>query len=233
MALPPGDIARLASTGLPVLCIDTCSILDIMRDPTRDTASPHEAEAALHLLGCVDSPPKLVALVCEQVRIELGEHIDRIEKEANHALQKLSARIAQVDAVAAEFGAIGTALSDHWQGHAFRARQRTERLIAASELVSGDAATADRALARVNKALAPARRGKESMKDCVVLETYLDAVAQLRSAGLMSRVVLLSSNTKDYTDESRHLRPELVSELAALNMEYAPNFGAARHLLQI
>jgi hypothetical protein len=179
----------------------------------------------------MDSPPRLVTLIGDQVRIELADHIDAIEEEAKTALEKLRARMARVDAVAAEFGAAGKALSDHWDGHSIRARMTTNRWIAASEIAPQSAAVAGRALTRVNKALAPARRGKESMKDCVVLETYLDVVTQLRAAGLASPVVLLSSNTRDYTDERRQLRPELVSELAALSMEYAPNFGAAKHLL--
>jgi hypothetical protein len=41
-AMSPQDVARIASLGLPVLCTDTCSVLDIMRDPTRDSARAHE-----------------------------------------------------------------------------------------------------------------------------------------------------------------------------------------------
>ena len=91
---------------------------------------------------------------------------------------------------------------------------------------------ASRAFLRLNQARAPARKGKDSMKDCVVIETYLDVAARLRAAGLKSKIVFASSNTKDYTGDTRRaLRPDLAEEFALLEMEYAPNLAAARHLL--
>ncbi|MFC5570806.1 PIN domain-containing protein [Lysobacter yangpyeongensis] len=233
MGLSRGEIARLTSQGRPILCIDTCSVLDIMRDPTRDTMLPRESQAALHLYECMTTHSSLVTLISDQVRFELAANIDAVEKETKAALEKLSARIARVDAIAAEFGATGAALTGHLADHSSRARSVTNRWVAACETAPQSADVANRALSRVNQALAPARKGKESMKDCVVLETYLEAVSRLRAAGLTSRIVLLSSNVKDYTDEGGRLRPELVSEFTALGMEYAQNFGAARHFLGV
>lgn len=46
----------LAARGTPVLCVDTCSILDVIRDPTRDTVNANDAEASVALVhalaGC-------------------------------------------------------------------------------------------------------------------------------------------------------------------------------------
>jgi hypothetical protein len=41
------DFARLAALGAPILCFDTCTVLDIMRDPTRETVRDHEQLAAV------------------------------------------------------------------------------------------------------------------------------------------------------------------------------------------
>ena len=70
------------------------------------------------------------------------------------------------------------------------------------------------------------------MKDCVVIETYMDVIAKIRDAGLTSKVVFASSNTKDYMGETgRILNPDLAAEFAKLSIEYAPNLAAARHFL--
>jgi hypothetical protein len=78
----------------------------------------------------------------------------------------------------------------------------------------------------------PLQSGKQSMKECVVIETYLDAVVELRKAGLKSPLVFVFSNIKDYAGETGTvLRPDLAAEFAALDMEYAPNLSAAKHYL--
>ena len=50
----PTGIAAWAAADVPILCFDTCSILDIVRDPTRDTARDHEARAALQLVEAME-----------------------------------------------------------------------------------------------------------------------------------------------------------------------------------
>ena len=70
------------------------------------------------------------------------------------------------------------------------------------------------------------------MKDCVIVECYLEVTGQLRRAGLSAPVVFVSSNTRDYhAPGSSHLAPDIAGDFGALQMEYAPNFGAAKHLL--
>jgi len=92
---------------------------------------------------------------------------------------------------------------------------------------------AGRAFARVRANVAPSTKGKQSIKDCVVIETYFDHVRRLRDAGDHARVVFLSSNREDYCEGrgSLALRPPLAAEFTALNMEFWPNFGAAKHAL--
>ncbi|KVD94543.1 hypothetical protein WI90_07765 [Burkholderia ubonensis] len=79
----------------------------------------------------------------------------------------------------------------------------------------------------------PAQKGKDSMKDCVVIETYLDAVKALRNSGLSSRIVFLSSNIKDYTGKESGglLNADLGKEFANLNIDYARNASQAKYLL--
>src|SRR6218665_1939229 len=77
-----------------------------------------------------------------------------------------------------------------------------------------------------------ARRGKESMKDCVIVEAYIEAASQLRAAGMTAPMVFASSNTKEhFAPNTRHLQGDIAADLAAVGIEYAPNWGAAKHSL--
>lgn len=70
------------------------------------------------------------------------------------------------------------------------------------------------------------------MKDCVIVEAYIEAASQLRAAGLTTPIVFASSNTKEYhTPNTRHLQSDIAADLGTVGLEYAPNFGAAKHIL--
>jgi hypothetical protein len=85
---------------------------------------------------------------------------------------------------------------------------------------------------RVVQAHAPSRKGKESAKDCLVVESYLEVAGELRSAGFIGRIVFASSNTDEYHDGgTKTLHAQLQADFGVLAIDYAPNFGAAKHSL--
>jgi hypothetical protein len=230
----PAEMARVAALQAPLLCFDTCTVLDIMRDPTRETARAHESQAALDLLAAIESGTKLIALMADQVGFEFGENAKAVEEEATKSLKKLRDQLARIDAVAAVFGGVGQTSVRHLDDHTARARAIVDRWMAAATPAKQQPDIASRAFVRLNQARTPAQKGKDSMKDCVVIETYLDIVAKLRSAGLTAKAVFVSSNTADYTGETRKtLKSDLAAEFAVLGMEYAPNLAAAKHFLGV
>lgn len=225
-------VQQVAAQGAPVLCADTCSILDVMRDPTRDDARVHNASAALDLVAKMEANGGLVGLLADQVQLELAPHLQSIQDEAKKQLKKLTERVDRVNSIAALFSPRVMVDLGHLTGHEVRARTFVDRWIGAALVVPQRPEVAGRAIARVIAPKAPARQGKDSTKDCIVIETYLDAIRALRAAGLQSKIVFLSSNTKDYTN-SQHggLHDDLKLDFQALNIEYAPNAGAAKHAL--
>jgi hypothetical protein len=227
-----GDIARVAALGAPVLCFDTCTVLDLMRDPTRESVRAHERQAALDLLEAMETGADLVALMAEQVGLEFRENAKTVEDEGVQALKKLRDQLARIDSVAAVYGGAGQTSLSHLDDHIGRARAVVDRWIEAATLAAQGPDIASRAWLRLNRSRTPASRGKDSMKDCVVIETYLDVVGELRAAGLDAKIVFVSANTKDYAGEpGTTLKADLAQEFAALSMEYAPNLAAAKHLL--
>lgn len=217
---------------LPALCVDTCSILDLMRDPTRDTARPRDRLIAIDLVTAAEAG--IVQLfMAEQVAIEFAEHDQPVQDEAKRNIKKLREQVERVDRLVAVLGGGGKLDLSHFDDHVDRARLLVGRWLARLEIVVPSAGAPGKAFARINAGIAPARRGKESSKDCLVYETLLEKAADLRASGITGPIVFLSSNTADYLTEGRSLKAEIAKEFEAFGIDYAPNVGAAWHALRL
>jgi hypothetical protein len=228
--VPSADLPAIVALNAPVLCFDPCAVLDIMRDPTRETIPDHEYQAAVDLLLAMETRNQLVSLAAEQVRSEFHDHVEEVAENATQALDSFCKKIARLDAVATIFGAVGRIHTGHIAGHVPRARAVVDRWMTAATTAPQSSNIVERTWKRVSRAQTPAKRGKDSMKDCIVIETYIEAISVLRSCGLTTKVVFVSSNKKDYTEHG-HLKDDLATELATIQMDYAPNMAAAKHHL--
>ena len=232
MSLSSQAVSRLVGLGSPVLCVDTCTVLDVVRDITRETVTTGDVNAGLTLLSMAEAGSGLIVLMAEQVTLEIASNVASVEQEAQAALQKFLAQAQRIHDVATAFGAQGNLQIHHLDGHVSRAKPVLDRWKQVAQAVPHNDGVASRAFRRVNEPRTPARRGKESMKDCVIVEAYIEAASQLRAAGLTAPIVFASSNTKVYfAPNTRHLQNDIAGDLAAVGMEYAPNFGAAKHSL--
>lgn len=232
MSFSSQEVSRLVGLGSPVLCVDTCTVLDVVRDITRETVTTSDVNAGLTLLSMAEAGSGLIVLMAEQVTLEIASNVASVEQEAQAALQKFLAQAQRIHDVATAFGAQGSLQVYHLDGHVGRAKPVLDRWKQVSQVVPHNDGVASRAFRRVNEPRTPARRGKESMKDCAIVEAYIEAASQLRAAGLIAPIVFASSNTKEYfAPNTRHLQSDIAGDLAAVGVEYAPNFGAAKHSL--
>lgn len=231
MALAPSDFVEIRVKGLPVLCLDTCAALDLLRDITRTDVNLNNLQAGLVLLASAENSG-LVVLIAEQARIELNQHVSAIQKGTADAILNHRNLAKKIDDIAKLYGAKGVTETSHLVGHDVRAKDVVDRLIAVAKPVTGSNVIAGKALLRVNLARTPSAHGKQSMKDCVIVETYLEAASELRTATFPGRIVFLSSNTKDYYEPmTNHIAPDLNAEFQPLAIGFAPNWSAAKHLL--
>lgn len=220
------------SSHAPILCLDTCAILDVIRDPARNDVYADHQEASLALLLEAESGLNLVAVVTDLVRSEFSERVDHVQEESARSIRRMREHIDKLDRLAALHGSPGKSNTEHWEGHVTRCRGVAERWLSVSAVASQTEQTELAAYRRAKELRSPARKGKESLADCTIIETYLDHIRKLRHSGVMSPVVFVSSNTRDYTDQLRGgLRDDIRNEFAAIDVEYAPNMGAARHKL--
>ena len=232
MTTSPSNLQHFVDLGAPILFSDTCSVLDLIRDPTRDTVQAHNRAAALEIVEAMESNAYLIGFLAEQVVLELNENRSSVEDEASKALKQLRDRMRRMDDVNKIFGGNGITRLSHFDDHVPRSIAILDRWISLSKISNASPGILALAFARVNKARTPARKGNQAAKDCLVVETYLQTARQLRELGLNTPFVFLSSNTRDYARETGNmLKADIQSDFDAVGMEYAPNFGAARHLL--
>lgn len=145
-------LSDIVARGAPVLCLDTCIILDIMRDPTRDNASTADRVAALSLLSAMETKNNLVGLLAAQVTIEFSEHVKPIEEEAERALSKLRDRLKRLDAINVALGGKGATDVSHYGDYVSRSKSIAEMLVAATAPVPQSDETTARAFKRLNEA---------------------------------------------------------------------------------
>lgn len=215
----------------PVLCADTCSILDIVRDPTREAFGTQDAKAALALLDAFDRG-HAHCMVAEQVRLEFAGHVEQVEAETARALSALQRRMQDIHQLSLTMGASGDLNLSALDGHAARSRMIAERFLASATTLPTGNDIVIAAFSRMMQTRTPARRGKDSFKDCIVVETYLAFAVELRSKGFSSPIVFVSSNTTDYMRDTRTtLAADIAAEFALSRIAFTPNFRVALHYL--
>lgn len=225
--MEPFDPAAIAAEGVPVLCIDTCSLLDIFPDPTRDDMRAHERRAEIDIAELLESGT-IACLVADQVGLEFAEHHLQISEEATKAVERLIERVGRVNDI---HGALRASVSSdlrHLTEIPAAARAVAQGILEASISVPRSDAAVVRAMNRVNLNRAPA---KDSIKDCLVVETYIDAIAALRAAGLQAGAVFLSSNTREYVSEARTVKEDILRDFDPQRIGYAANMAQARTML--
>ncbi len=191
--------AQVLATDVPVLFLDTCSILDVIRAPARGLLKCAEAATALHAMA-TDSPPRSRIVVGSFVPTEwasheqnvLGElnvHLDRMQKQAAHFHSLCTHLGLAVSFGAPQYPASGMAASLH---------DLSRRLLQAAVVLDRQHDTMSRAYDRVAVTRRrPCRKGGE-LKDCTIFEECLEMCRQLQAGGFTRKMVFCTSNTEDY-----------------------------------
>ena len=146
--MPLTNLAGILALSSPILCMDTCSILDFMRDPTRDEVQTHERFAAVTLLLAVETGTQLVALTAQQVAVELADNELEVWDEAVKVINQLKTTVAKIEAIDGVYGGAVTANLLHLDEHLLRAKQYKDRWVAAARTVSSPVDAAQRSWAR-------------------------------------------------------------------------------------
>ena len=228
--------AELTRADVPVLLLDTCTILDVVRAPIREQLGIHNIDAVHTLIGrAAAAPPAVSFVITEQVLQEFREHVDAVETKTRDALKKaadgLASILTRMQALSPD-DCIPGAVDLLSLGFPKKGRHLAEHIVQASFVLNDDhGEVIKKAWDRVRLAKPPATKAEQSMKDCLIVESCLRLAAILRSGGFSRNMVFATSNTKDYQQDCRSLHPVLREDFASTCLEYSSNWSAARHEL--
>jgi hypothetical protein len=229
-------VGRIGAAPAPVLLGDSCALMDITRDPTREKFSAGHARSTIRLVERAESkPPTLWLPLAAQVLTEIGDNRLGTLQGAEANLKKLEATVEHVRLLMSAFGVNTTAIIPRLveSGFADLTNGILTRYLDAGLHVEQPAEVANRAFARIAANLAPSRKAQQA-KDCAVIETYLHLTRQLRENKINVPVVFLTTNKNDYSapNHDASIHPDLAADFEAAELHYATNFQMAEHLLK-
>ena len=146
MISPDEAAAQLLAGEKPVVFVDTCSLLDLVRPPTREKFSADHAAAAVHLIEQAEAR-QLRIVIAEQSHLELGNHVDEVQAEGDGGLIKFDQQLAKILGIFAAFGIQGIDQPKPLSAFGFGAAARllVDRYVAAAAIVrTTDDATMNR-----------------------------------------------------------------------------------------
>jgi hypothetical protein len=215
------DLIRAA--GLPVLFADTCSLVDVIRAPTRPGELRGCVEAATELLAIATArPPGCLLVAASFVPGELLAH-------AGPEADNLRAHVARVDQEAEHLhgfcGLVGIVPSFSRPAYgslplADRLHDLSRGLLDCALRLDPDQDCIIRAHGRAATYTPPSRKGGE-VKDSTILEECLEVSRRLQAAAFGWKLVFCTSNRRDYCEAGSRLHPPLAVEFGAADLGFA------------
>lgn len=208
--------AQIKRAVAPVIFLDTCVLLDVVRAPRRN--APGNVEAATELLrGATRNPPTVYLVIGCPTPTEWHTHIDEVVQECENAVNSVDA----VSACCAFVGlsALGPLPAD-LPTLPDRLKALSKSLLDASILLDKDSEALSRAMDRIISAVKPARRGGQGAKDAAILEHAVSLVDALLVGGFAGSRAFVSSNTDDFA----------TAKITAIHPDIRPAFDPPRDI---
>ena len=219
-------VDRIVNGEQPILCLDTCAILDLARDPGRNEVTENEQLSSLSLLERVRRG-ELTSVTTETVHREYWQNAKKVREETEEGVlnilqygrdhpsrRKLTALVSIFDLhdpeleIAPETYAVASSfMSSQWLIYSIKLSE-TDFIIKQAKV-------------RDTNNLAPSHHAGNALADCTILETYIWFANQCRVQGLPmdKRILFVSSNKRDFTRFGR-LHVDIARSFTPLGMRY-------------
>lgn len=206
----------------PVIFIDTCSMLDIINSLHMSSLSEKYAISALELSKLHGSDIWLTT--SQNVMEEWNDNIDSVIAIMEREVLKIDRNVSSMLTVSntllnASYSLPRKISSLNISTHM---RSLSEAVLDTCLLLERKDDHTLRAMQRVRKNEAPARKGKPEPKDCEIVECFLELGQELRASGFSQELIFFTANKDDF-GTNRDLKQPLDSQFSALNAELINN----------
>lgn len=190
-----------------ILFFDTCAIFDIARVSNSETEWKLKADniKAFQKIISQSLNNEIVIVIAAQVLREIKDNekiiktgtrssFEKLQNNLSHALEILEILEIKLDKSFENFEKAG-------ESPTRKVKDNISILLDKATLIREDCSIVYAALERVRSGRKPAAGNKQSMKDCVIIETYLEFNRQLKKLPNQNQFpepIFISSNTKDY-----------------------------------
>lgn len=219
----------LTAANKNILVLDTCTLLDVIRSPFRDTMPI--VELALRIDSEIMAGTLPFSLVVPSLfHREWSDNLPTIRDELLKALEKHRFQSNMFQHLHRHLYGTPLLIPDVTT-FAFteKLEQTCDRILAASGVIEHQDQCDLRAMQRVRDKRAPSQKGKQSAKDCQIFEETLEIGRQLQARGLACKVVFASSNETDYGKTGMPF-PDIKADLDAIGGEFASSLNYAYHV---
>ncbi len=219
----------LTTANKNILVLDTCTLLDVIRSPFRDTMPIVELALRMDTELMAGTLPFSLVLPSLFDR-EWSDNIPTIREELFKALERHRSQSNNFQQLHRHLYGSPLLIPDVTTfAFAERLEQACDRIIAASGVIEHQDQCDLRAMQRVRDKRAPSQKGKQSAKDCQIFEETLELGRQLQARGMVRKVVFASSNETDYGKTGTPF-PDIKADLDAISGEFASSLNYAYHV---
>ncbi len=211
----------------PVIFLDTCIILDIIRVLHREEIDKKILESAKNLIRR-SKTANLWLITSEIVEIEWNNNIDTVIRELRSEIRKLEKNLLRLKSVLEDIFPETYIRYPDIKSYSLDIflRNLSEKLLKSSISFLNDDECLAKSTLRVIRNEAPASRGKSEAKDCMIIEHYLKISECLHKNGFSERRIFITSNNNDYGNPSNTKEP-LKQEFDRVGLEYVNNLSWA------
>ena len=192
-------VAVVLAADVPVLFLDTCSILDVIRAPARSLIGCVEAATELYAMATA-APPRCILIAGSFVPTEWLDHDQGVLADLIKHLDRMQDNASLFHSLCGHLGLpLGFGVPQYAaSGIAARLHDLSRSLRDTALVLDRHPDAIQRAYNRVAVTKRrPCRKGGE-LKDCTIFEEYLEACRLLGGGGFTRRMVFCTSNTEDY-----------------------------------
>ncbi len=228
-------VNRILTQPAPVLFLDTCALLDIIRVPFRKVSVNLIVATNDIILKASTNQPNLWIVILELVEKEWRENVGNVSIELEKHIQELHDNLIKFSDTLEKIGTISPFYNADLRSFDIEHKLYclSEKLLKSSIIMENDDNCKIRAMDRVSIDAAPAgsKHRKNEAKDCMIIEHYLYLCQELRSNTFAEKCLFVSSNTQDY-GHPQCLRSPLDVEFANINLIFAKDIAMANSMIK-